>query len=160
MDATTQNYYRKCSSCKKEIGFGKIYQVCEVTSCKKHAFCSVNCWNLHNEVMGHKSAGAIEERAPFAPFQDNSEPAPRRILVNPNKAESTSTSHKKTSMDEEILIVASKLKQYIKEKYDINTSANVMEALSDIVRKATDEACRHAIESGRKTVMDRDFTLK
>lgn len=156
MDATTQNYYRKCSSCKKEIGFGKIYQVCEVTSCKKHAFCSVNCWNLHNEVMNHKSAGAIESRAPFTPYQEV-ESSPRRIIVNPNKTESAS-SGKATTMDAEILIVASKLKQYIKEKYDLNTSADVMNVLSDIVRKKADEACTHAIQSGRKTVMDRDFT--
>lgn len=158
MDAQTQNYYRKCSSCKKEIGFGKIYQVCEVTSCRKHGFCSVNCWNLHNEVMNHKSAGAIEARAPFTPLQE-SDSQPRRIIVTPNKAETTSTTNgKTTSMDAEILIVASKLKQYVKEKYDLNTSADVMEVLSNIVRKKADEACLHALESGRKTLMDRDFT--
>lgn len=157
MDATTQNYYRKCSSCKKEIGFGKIYQVCEVTSCKKHGFCSVNCWNLHNEVMNHKNAGAIETRAPFTPLLD-ADAQPKRILVNPNKSETNAVGGKTTSMDAEILIVASKLKQYIKEKYDLNTSADVMNVLSDIVRKKADEACSHAIQSGRKTVMDRDFT--
>lgn len=157
MDATTQNYYRKCSSCKKEIGFGKIYQVCEVTSCKKHAFCSVNCWNLHNEVMNHKSAGAIESRAPFTPFQEQ-EVTPRRIIVNPNKNETSASNTISTSMDAEILIVASKLKQYVKEKYDLNTSADVMSMLSNIVRKKADEACKNAITSGRKTVMDRDFT--
>ena len=149
----TQNYYRKCSSCKKEIGFGKIYQVCEVTSCRKHAFCSVNCWNLHNEVMNHKNAGAIEERAPFTPFNEDQ---PKRIIVKPPTE--NSSNDKSTTMDAEILIVASKLKQYIKEKYDLNTSADVMNVLSDIVRKKADEACKHAIQSGRKTVMDRDFT--
>lgn len=149
----TQNYYRKCSSCKKEIEFGKIYQVCEVTSCRKHAFCSVNCWNLHNEVMNHKNAGAIEERGPFTPYNEEQ---PRRIIVkSPNEP---ATNEKSTTMDAEILIVASKLKQYIKEKYDLNTSADVMSVLSDIVRKKADEACKHAVQSGRKTVMDRDFT--
>ncbi len=155
MNTVTQNYYRKCSSCKKEIGFGKIYQVCEVTSCKKHAFCSVNCWNLHNEVMNHKNAGAIEERAPFTPHENPAENQPRRIIVSSSGEKSTATAT--TTMDAEVLIVASKLKQYIKEKYDLNTSANVMEALSDIVRRKADEACKHAVASGRKTVMDRDF---
>ncbi len=156
MDATAQNYYRKCSSCKKEIGFGKVYQVCEVTSCKKHGFCSVNCWNLHNEVMNHKSAGAIEVRAPFTPLQE-SDSAPRRILISPNKIEANLNDKKRTSMDDEILIVASKLKQYVKEKYDLNTSADVMEVLSSIVRKKADEASEHAIASGRKTLMNKDF---
>jgi histone H3/H4 len=151
------NYWRKCSTCKKEIGLGKIYQICEVTSCKKHVFCSVNCWNLHNEVMNHKSAGAIEMRAPFVNEEPNeASSTPRRILVNPNSG-LQNQSGAKTSMDDEILIVASKLKQYVKEKYDLNTSANVMEALSTIVRKVTDKASLHAQSEGRKTLMDRDF---
>lgn len=151
------NYWRKCSSCKKEIGLGKTYQVCEVTSCKKHAFCSVSCWNLHNEVMNHKSAGAIEMRAPYVKDKEESE-APttgRRIIVNPNNVQQKIGTT--TTMDHEVLIVASKLKQYVKEKYDLNTSANVMEALSHVVRKVTDEAASKALSSGRKTLMDRDF---
>jgi histone H3/H4 len=58
---------------------------------------------------------------------------------------------------EEILIVASKIKQYIKDKYDMNTSANVMEALSRDVRRLTDRAVEKARSEGRKTVMDRDY---
>jgi len=151
-----QNFYRRCSSCKKEIAFGKAYQMCEVTSCKKQAFCSVNCWNLHNEIMNHKSAGAIEEIAPFTPYIEDQ--APRKIIVDSKKVLTESGNIKtQTTMDQEILIVASKLKQYVKEKYDLNTSANVMEALSDIVRREADLACQKAIESGRKTLMDRDF---
>ncbi|MBC7537597.1 MAG: hypothetical protein H7281_02155 [Bacteriovorax sp.] len=57
----------------------------------------------------------------------------------------------------EILIVASKLKQYIKDKYDMNTAANVMEALSRDVRRLTDRAVEKARSEGRKTVMDRDY---
>jgi hypothetical protein len=147
--------WRKCSSCKKDIGLGKAYQVCEVTSCKKHAFCSVNCWNLHNEVMNHKSAGAIEMRAPYTAEPELDNAPPRSILVNPSNVGKNSLPV--TSMDCEILIVASKLKQYIKEKHDLSTSANVMESLSDIVRKFTDEAAAKAKMNGRKTLMDRDF---
>jgi hypothetical protein len=43
-------------------------------------------------------------------------------------------------MDHEVLIVASKLKQYIKEKHELNTSADVMDKLSYIVRRLADEA--------------------
>ena len=148
------NYWRKCASCKKEIGLGKAYQVCEVSNCKKHVFCTVSCWNLHNEIMNHKSAGAIEMTAPYKHEEENIS-APRRILVNPASIQTkTGVS---TSMDAEILIVASKLKQYVKEKHDLSTSANVMDMLSNIVRRATDRASEKAISQGRKTLMDRDF---
>lgn len=150
-----QNFWRRCSSCKKEIQFGKAYQECEVSNCRKHAFCSVSCWNLLNEVMNHKSAGAIERIAPFTPDVEASQP--KRILVNPNNIGGSAAAAASTTMDHEILIVASKLKQYIKEKHDLNTSANVMEALSDKVRRLADDACEKAKMSGRKTVMDRDF---
>ena len=55
------------------------------------------------------------------------------------------------------LIIASKLKQYIKGKSGLNTSANVIQRLSDIVRTHCDNAIKQAQESGRKTVMGRDF---
>ncbi|MBT7609632.1 MAG: hypothetical protein HN576_07740 [Bacteriovoracaceae bacterium] len=57
----------------------------------------------------------------------------------------------------DILIVASKLKAYIKAKHDMNTSGNVMEALSGIVRLEADKACEKARADGRKTLMARDF---
>ncbi len=159
-----QNYFRRCSSCKKEIGFGKIYQVCEITSCKKHGFCSVNCWNLHNEIMNHKNAGAIESIAPFSPMSSDESAPPRRIIINKTQnsenianQDSSSANSKISPMESEILIVASKLKQYIKDKYDLNTSQNVFDILSNIVRQKADEAAKNAIQSQRKTVMDRDF---
>ena len=57
----------------------------------------------------------------------------------------------------DILIVASKLKAYIRARSGMNTSENVMEALSDIVRELCDAAVQRAAEDGRKTVMARDF---
>jgi len=145
-----QNYWRKCSTCKKEIGFNTIYQVCNVSSCKKWVYCSVDCWNLHNPVMNHKSSWAEEMRSPRVEnAQASGEVGPRRILIQ-RPLES--------SVDEqEILIVASKLKQYIKDKHDMNTSANVMEILSQKVRRLTDRAVEKARGEGRKTLMDRDY---
>ena len=78
--------------------------------------------------------------------------APRRILV-----QSKSTAVTTNDESNEILIVASKLKQYIKDKHDMNTAGNVMEALSRAVRRLTDEAAQKARSEGRKTVMDRDY---
>ncbi len=57
----------------------------------------------------------------------------------------------------DILIVASKLKKYIKARSGMNTSDGVMNALSDYVRRICNEAIRNAARDGRKTVMDRDF---
>lgn len=152
----TQNYWRKCGSCKKEIGFNTIYQVCNVSTCRKLVFCSVDCWNLHNPVMNHKSSWAEENRSPkkeeVQMAHNDSGHAPRRILVQSNQP-----SNKSDDDSNEVLIVASKLKQYIKDKYDMNTSANVMEALSRDVRRLTDRAVEKARSEGRKTVMDRDY---
>jgi histone H3/H4 len=148
------NYWRKCGSCKKDIGFNTTYQLCNVSGCKKHVYCSVDCWDIHNTVMNHKSAWAEEN---ISPRSENATPipevsAPRRIIVGTKTPEVQSTGN-----ETEILIVASKLKQYIKDKYDFNTSANVMEVLSKIVRQHSDRAVARAKNEGRKTLMDRDF---
>jgi histone H3/H4 len=59
----------------------------------------------------------------------------------------------------EILVVASKIKAYIRAKSSMNTSSAVMDAVSAKVRAMCDQAIEHAKSEGRKTVMDRDFTL-
>jgi histone H3/H4 len=58
----------------------------------------------------------------------------------------------------EVLVVASKLKNYIREKSGLNTSGAVMSVLSDKLRGLCDNAIENAKREGRKTVMDRDFT--
>jgi histone H3/H4 len=149
-----QTFWRKCGSCKKDIGWNTIYQVCTVSGCQKFAYCSTDCWDIHNSIMNHKSAWAEENRSPAkaeAPVETSS--SPRRIIIQNSSISKTTSS----SMDHEILIVASKLKQYIKEKYDLQTSAEVMETLSQKVRTLTDQAVEHAKKEGRKTVMSRDF---
>lgn len=57
----------------------------------------------------------------------------------------------------EVLVVASKLKNYIRAKSGMNTSAAVMERLSDKIRQLADQAIENARRDGRKTIMDRDF---
>jgi histone H3/H4 len=58
----------------------------------------------------------------------------------------------------EVLVVASKIKSYIKNKGDMKTSANVLEVLSDRIRALCDQAVESARSDGRKTVLDRDFS--
>ena len=62
-------------------------------------------------------------------------------------------------MDEkkDVLVVASKVKAYIRDKSTMNTSAAVMEVLTGKVRELCDQAVAKAQAEGRKTVMDRDF---
>lgn len=59
----------------------------------------------------------------------------------------------------ESLIVISKVKKYIKEKADFNTSAGFFEPLNQDIIKACRDAMNHAQKLGRKTVMGKDFNL-
>ncbi len=60
--------------------------------------------------------------------------------------------------DKEILVVASKIKKYVRSVAGMSTSANVLPKLSNAIRSLCDQAIENARADGRKTVMDRDFT--
>ncbi len=59
----------------------------------------------------------------------------------------------------EVLVVTSKVKKFIKEKGQMNTSSETVDKLS----KAVEALCARGIESakadGRKTVMERDISI-
>ncbi len=59
----------------------------------------------------------------------------------------------------DVLVVTSKIKKFIKEKGEMNTSAETIDVLS----KAIEQLCMRGIESakndGRKTVMARDIVI-
>ncbi len=58
----------------------------------------------------------------------------------------------------EVLVVASKLKGYIREQSGgMNTSSAVVDKISDKIREMCTRAIERARTDGRKTVMDRDF---
>lgn len=59
--------------------------------------------------------------------------------------------------EQEVLVVVSKLKNYIRDASSFNTSGNVAPRLSDMIRTLCDGAIERARQDGRKTVMDRDF---
>lgn len=63
------------------------------------------------------------------------------------------------SSKDEVLVVVSKLKNYIRDSAGMNTSGNVAPALSGLIRQLCDDAINRAKEDGRKTVMDRDFSM-
>jgi len=59
----------------------------------------------------------------------------------------------------ENLIIISKVKKFIKDKADFNTSAGFFEPVNADIVKAIKEATAHAQKIGRKTVMGKDFNL-
>ncbi len=64
-------------------------------------------------------------------------------VENPNVAES--------------LVVASKIKKYVKENEGLSTSSQAFDQLTVRVQKACLKAIENAQNSKRKTVMDKDF---
>lgn len=155
----TPTYWRKCSVCKKEIPFDTHYEVCSVSTCRKSSFCSQDCFGVHVPHMKHRDAYPEDGRSPtleefLKSNQDAEQEQPRRIIV----AQPTSQSqHSAGDLPHDILIVASKLKDYVRAKSGLNTSQNVFEKLSEIVRRHVDAAVVNAMNEGRKTLMDRDF---
>ena len=163
---------KKCSSCKKIIALNQKYYVCSVSTCNGqrtgYSFCSVPCFESHLPGARHRDAGAVERihRAGAAPSTGGSSgevsgagPSSaggvRRIIASGPAVQSSFGGQQKVPL--ETLIVASKLKDYIRAKSDMNTSASVMDVLSDIVRRECDKAIDKARQEGRKTVLDRDF---
>lgn len=57
----------------------------------------------------------------------------------------------------EILVVASKIKKYVREKAGFNTSAEVLEVMSRKVEQLCHEAIEKARADGRKTIKARDL---
>jgi len=105
--------------------------------------------------MNHKNPWAEERLSPRKDevSEQVSSTGVRRMVV-PQKSGGGSSS---SDLSSEVLIVASKLKQYVKDKHDMNTAASVMDALTMRVRHLTDQAVDKAKRDGRKTLMDRDF---
>lgn len=158
----SETRWRRCSACKKPIEFGSTYWVCSVSTCNRKrtalAFCSVSCWEVHLPVVRHREAWAVEKTAPMSSEADveSSTTAPvkqgRRRVVRgaaPREPEAKALT--------EILIIASRLKEYIRARSGFNTSDRVLDPLSDIVRRVCDEAISNAARDGRKTVLDRDI---
>lgn len=57
----------------------------------------------------------------------------------------------------EILVVASKIKAFVKSESELSTSKQCMEQLTVRVQKICDSAIANATNAKRKTVMDKDF---
>ena len=178
--------WKHCSSCKADIDFGQAYWVCNVSTCNRNRmalyFCSVSCWEAHLPTMRHRKAWAVEKRAPsaseWARQQAEEQASAARATTSSSSSSPSSSSSSSASsssadssrrrvvasapepasdLPEDILIVVSKLKKYIRARSGMNTSDTVLHKLSDHVRRVADQAIRTAGEDGRKTVLDRDI---
>ncbi len=156
--------WRRCSACKKPIGFGESYWTCSVSTCNRARtalfFCSVSCWEVHLPVARHREAWAEEQRAPGraeAARKAAGETAHkrRRLVREPRSSPGRAPASGRETR--EVLIIASRLKNYIRETSGLSASDRVLEPLSEIVRAVCDRAARRAAEDGRKTVLDRDI---
>jgi hypothetical protein len=132
------------------------------------AFCSVTCWEVHLPVANHRESWAVEKKAPQS--QEAASPSPQvaKKSNTPSKSAQPSTGTRRIVREKaekpssggapaEILIVASRLKEYIRVKSGYKTSDRILEPLSDMVRRVCDEAIRSAQRDGRMTVLDRDI---
>jgi hypothetical protein len=148
-------------------------------------FCSVSCFEAHVPVVRHREAWAEEATAPTREAWEReqaeeaagtpahapptmasprtaeaprAEPAKeRRIVAVGAPVKVGPVALQESGVPSDILIVASKLKAYVRARSGMNTSDGVMDVLSDIVRELCDAAVQRAAEDGRKTVMPRDF---
>lgn len=150
--------WKKCSSCKKSIPLNTKYYVCSVSSCNSkrtgYIFCSVSCFDQHIPMARHKSAGAVEETSPKTAEPEKISKPTRRIIKG-NKL--TPPSNKQISKGGDVLVIASRFKEFIKEQSEFNTSASVMNSISDHLRHIAMQAIDNARAEGRRTVMEQDL---
>jgi len=155
MEDDFENVWRKCSSCKKPIGFGGKHFVCSVSTCNAqrtgYVFCSVVCFERHLPGARHKDAAAIDATAPGKLMPQ------KRIVSSEPSVTAAARPGATTLANNEVLVIASRLKDYIQDRSEFSTSGNVMDVLSRHLRALCDRAIDNARASGRKTVMDRDF---
>jgi len=157
--------WRSCSACKKPIALDSRYWTCNVSTCNRKrtglVFCSVSCWEVHLPGANHREAWAVEQTAPHSLNEETSSGSggqgkrERRRIV-----QTQSSGRSAPEPPAEVLIVASRLKDYIRAKSGFNMSDRVLSPLSAIVRRVCDEAMSNAAREGRRTVLDRDIPVR
>jgi hypothetical protein len=67
-ETPSPDFWRRCNSCKKPIGYSDNYYVCNVSTCNRKrtglVFCEVSCWDAHVPMMNHRESWAEERTAP------------------------------------------------------------------------------------------------
>lgn len=165
----SDNTWKVCSICKKELPFESQYYVCSVSTCQRKRtglfFCSLPCFEAHLPMMRHRDAWAEQSKAPTkaqAEAEAAAEEAEKQPPVRPEGSDTrrivTPAAVAATHIDsDDVLVVVSKLKKFIRDQSGMNTSDSVTNVLSRHLRELCIKALRVAAADERKTVMDRDF---
>ncbi len=154
-------FFRRCSTCREPIAFEADYFRCSVSTCNRKRtplyFCSVACWDAHQADARHRDAGAEPVRAPSREAWERELASERRKLEEKGAHAAPTLAQVKGRNAKEVLVVAQRFKDYVRDRAGMNTSERALFALSDELRKLADEAILAAGKDGRKTVMDRDL---
>lgn len=161
------SFFRTCNTCKGDIDFGASYYVCSVSTCRRKAtdfaFCSSECWEAHVPLFRHRDSWAEELQAPTG--EDAAEvaraEAPTRVSTPVDDREGIEPTpiewRDRSEISDDVLVVVSKLKAYIRDRSGMKTSDSILPVLSESLRDLCDEAISRAAQAGRKTILDRDF---
>ncbi len=177
--SNTGDYWRKCTTCKNPIGFGQKYWICSVSTCNRIrtdlVFCDLRCFDAHVPVLNHRDAGAFEKRAPAkganptvgtrspAATSPGAKPGASLGVISAKPPNASLPQARPAAVaadradDSEILVVVSKVKKYIRDRSEMNTSEGAMDVLSRMIRILADQGIASATKNGRKTVLDRDL---
>lgn len=163
------NTWKVCSICKKELAFESQYYVCSVSTCQRKRtglfFCSLPCFEAHLPMMRHRDAWAEQTKAPTKSQAEAEAAAEEAEKQEPPRAENQEKRRivvpaavAASQLDtDDVLVVVSKLKKFIRDQSGMNTSDSVTNVLSRHLRELSIKALRVAAADERKTVMDRDF---
>jgi hypothetical protein len=160
--------FKPCNVCKEPIALGAMYWVCSVSTCNRKrtglSFCSVSCWDAHLPFAKHRESWAVEKTAPTTRQGESPPTATRRSMEKKagqgrRRIVRTTPAAGEEAVPEpdEVLIIASRLKDFIRAESGFNTSDRILGPLSELVRKACRDAIKKAERDERKTVLDRDI---
>lgn len=166
---TEPGFWRRCSNCKSEIALGARYWICSVTTCHRVRapiqFCKPDCWAVHNEIENHRDGWAVEKAAPTTgdAAAPAAAPAPRAAVSSapaPRAAAVSSPTRPAPGPPGgdggDILVVASRFKEFLAEVHGVRCSDDVFDPLSEHLRRLARESLDAARRAGRKTLLDRD----
>jgi hypothetical protein len=168
--------WRRCSACKQPIAQGAVYWVCNVSTCNRSrtalAFCSLTCWEVHLPEAHHREAWALERTAPHSAAEFGGGPGGARPggATRPAAAAGNAAAERegqrrlvrpakggRNAAPREILVIVTRLKEYVRARSGFHTSDGVLEPLSEAIRNLCDEAILKAEREGRRTLLDRDI---
>ena len=146
---------------------------CSVSTCNRHKlaqfFCTLACWDAHLPEARHRDAWAEPMKAPtreaFRREQQDGQQREERTASRESSMSEEAENRRRIigatassgELPQDVLVVVSKLKAYVKARSGMNTSDGVVDVLSAQIRKLCDAAIEVANAEGRKTVLDRDF---